>query len=55
LLETQSPSAVWGIRLIGGFFPAIFPVLAFIAITLWYDLKGEKKDTLKAKLKEKGL
>jgi GPH family glycoside/pentoside/hexuronide:cation symporter len=53
--ETQSSSAVWGIRLIGGFFPAVFPILAFIAITLWYDLKGEKKETLKAKLKEKGL
>jgi len=53
--DIQSPSAVWGIRLIGSVFPAIFLVSAFIIVTLWYDLKGEKKEALKAALKEKGL
>ena len=53
--EIQSPSAIWGIRLIGSVFPAIFLVSAFIVVTLWYDLKGEKKEVLKAALKEKGL
>jgi len=53
--EIQSPSAIWGIRLIGAFFPAIFPILAFIAITIWYDLTGEKKEAMKATLKERGL
>ena len=53
--EIQTPSAIWGIRLIGSVFPAIFLVSAFILVTLWYDLKGEKKEALKAALKERGL
>lgn len=36
-------------------FPAIFAIAGGIALILWYDLVGDKRAAMKAKLKECGL
>ncbi len=52
---TQTPLAIFGIRLLMGAFPAIFAFLGGLTLILWYDLKGEKLKELKTKLRECGL
>ncbi len=51
----QTPLAVWGIRIHMGLIPSILALLAFIVMMLWYDLEGEKKISIKMKLKQMGL
>jgi Na+/melibiose symporter-like transporter len=51
----QTPVAVWGIRIHMGLIPSILALLAFIVMMRWYDLEGEKKISIKMKLKQMGL
>ena len=51
----QTPLAIWGIRIHRALIPIILCFTACIIVLLFYDLKGEKKLTLKAKLREMGL
>jgi len=51
----QTASAIWGIRIHSALFPMIFCLLACLVMILWYDLEGEKKLTMKAKMRELGL
>ena len=51
----QTSLAVWGIRIHMGLIPAILALLAFIIMIRWYDLEGEKKISIKQKLKQMGL
>lgn len=51
---TQTPLAIWGIRLHLALFPMIFLFFSGF-IMLFYDLKGEKQKLLKRKLRERGL
>lgn len=51
---TQTPLAIWGIRLHLALFPMIFLFFSGF-IMLFYDLKGEKQRLLKRKLRERGL
>ena len=51
----QIPLAIWGIRIHRALIPMILCFTACIIILIFYDLKGEKKLTLKAKLREMGL
>ena len=51
----QTPLAIWGIRIHRALIPMILCFTACIIVLLFYDLKGEKKLTLKAKLREMGL
>lgn len=52
---TQTPLAQWGIRIHAGLIPSILSLLAFIIMSKYYNLIGEKQETLKVKLKEMGL
>jgi len=52
---TQTPLAVLGVRLIGSVIAGAFPIAGGIALILWYDLYGDKRAAMKAKLKECGL
>ena len=51
----QSATAIWGIRLHMALIPIICCLLAGFLMIYFYDLKGEKQQTLKRKLREKGL
>ncbi|MCK5113074.1 MAG: MFS transporter, partial [Thermoplasmatales archaeon] len=51
----QTPLAIWGIRIHRALIPMILCFTACILFLLFYDLKGEKKLTLKSKLRELGL
>ena len=51
----QTPLVIWGILIHMGLIPALLAITAFIIMTAWYDLEGEKKDAVKQKLTEKGL
>jgi Na+/melibiose symporter-like transporter len=51
----QTPLAVWGIRIHMGLIPSILALIAFFIMMRWYDLEGEKKLSIKHKLKEMGL
>ncbi len=52
---TQTPLAIWGIRVLMSLIPAILAVLAFLVFKKWYDLAGEKQAAQKGKLREMGL
>jgi GPH family glycoside/pentoside/hexuronide:cation symporter len=52
---TQTPLAIWGIRVHAGLIPIILMVIASIVVYKWYDLRGEKKAQMLVKLKEMGL
>jgi GPH family glycoside/pentoside/hexuronide:cation symporter len=52
---TQTSLAIWGMRIYMGLIPAILSLIAFIIMKLWYDLDGEKKNSIKQKLKDMGL
>jgi GPH family glycoside/pentoside/hexuronide:cation symporter len=51
----QTPLAAWGIRIHMGLIPSLLTLLAFIIMVKWYDLEGEKKISIKLKLKQMGL
>ena len=51
----QTPLAIWGIRIHRALIPMILCFTACIIVLLFYDLKGEKKITMKSKLREMGL
>lgn len=51
----QTPLAVWGIRVHGALIPFIFCFIGFLIMFKWYDLKGEKKESIFAQLEEKHL
>jgi len=52
---TQTATAVWGVRILAGFFPGIFCIVGAIVFLIFYDLKGEKKLKMVAELRLKGL
>lgn len=52
---TQTPLAIWGIRIHMALIPFVFTLIAFFVMYKWFDLKGEKKEKIFAELKEKGL
>ncbi len=52
---TQTPLAIWGIRVHMGLIPMLLMLLAFFIAYKWYDLEGEKKQEVIAKLKSMGL
>ncbi|MFX1340325.1 MAG: MFS transporter [Promethearchaeota archaeon] len=49
---TQTPLAVWGIRIHAGLIPALLAFLCFILMHKYYDLIGEKQKALKTRLRE---
>ena len=49
---TQTPLAILGIRIHMALIPMILAALAFIVMTKWYDLTGEKQAAQKGKLIE---
>ncbi len=51
----QSATAIWGIRIHMALIPIICYFLARLIMILFYDLKGEKQQLLKNKLRERGL
>jgi Na+/melibiose symporter-like transporter len=51
----QTPLAIWGVRFHRALIPAILCFSSSILMWLWYDLKGDKKLSLKVRLREKGL
>lgn len=51
----QTPEAIWGIRVHMGLIPMIINLIAAFIVWKWYDLEGEKKQAVIAKLKEMGL
>jgi GPH family glycoside/pentoside/hexuronide:cation symporter len=51
----QTPLAIWGIRIYMGLIPSVLCFIAFIIMILWYDLNGERKISIKQKLKDMGL
>ncbi|MFX1339623.1 MAG: MFS transporter [Promethearchaeota archaeon] len=52
---TQNTQAVWGIRIHQAFIPMIFCFMATLVMLLWFDLVGEKKMAMRAKMRELGL
>ena len=52
---TQTPLAIWGIRVHMALIPMICLYLSGIVMIFFYDLKGEKQKLLKRKLRELGL
>ncbi|MFX1445878.1 MAG: MFS transporter, partial [Promethearchaeota archaeon] len=54
-LAKQSNAAIWGIRIHMALIPIICCLLAGFLMIIFYDLKGEKQQTLKYKLRERGL
>ena len=50
----QSPLAVWGVRVHTALIPILLLIMSIIMI-LFYDLKGDKKTTLKENLRKRGL
>ncbi len=53
--ETQTPLALWGIRIIMAVAPMVFLFIGFLLMVIFYDLTPEKVNANKALLKEKGL
>ncbi|TFG15368.1 MAG: MFS transporter [Promethearchaeota archaeon] len=53
--STQTPLALWGIRVIMVLIPMIFYLVGFLLMWLVYDLKPEKVRDIKILLKERGL
>jgi len=55
--EPINPSgeAIFGLRLIQGFFPFLFCIIGAIIFYKWFDLKGNKKQEIMQKLHEMGL
>lgn len=51
----QTPLAVWGVRIHRGLIPSLINFIAFIIMTIWYDLYKEKRATIQKKLREMGL
>lgn len=51
----HSNEALIGLRLIQGFFPFIFCLMAALIFLKWYDLNGKKKQEMMQKLQEMGL
>ncbi|MFX1337862.1 MAG: MFS transporter [Promethearchaeota archaeon] len=52
---TQTPLAIWGIRIHMGLIPSLMMLFAFILMYKYYDLKDEKKQAMITKLRELGL
>jgi Na+/melibiose symporter-like transporter len=52
---TQTDLAVLGVRIHGALIPAILCFISFLILLKWYDLEGEKKESLFAELERKGL
>ena len=50
-----SSNALFGLRLIQGFFPFLFCIIGALIFYKWFDLKGRKKQIVMQKLKEMGL
>jgi GPH family glycoside/pentoside/hexuronide:cation symporter len=53
--ETQTPLALWGIRIIMAVAPMIFLFFGFLIMAIYYDLTPEKVNQNKSLLKEKKL
>ena len=51
----HSNEALVGLRMIQGFFPYVFCIIAALIFYKWYDLKGRKKQEIMQKLQEMGL
>ncbi len=51
----QIPLAIWGIRVHAGLIPAILMFVISLIVYKWYDLTGERKETMLKELKAKGL
>ncbi len=52
---TQTPLAIWGIRIHMGLIPSLLALISFVVMIKWYDLAGEKQKALKIRLKEMNL
>jgi GPH family glycoside/pentoside/hexuronide:cation symporter len=52
---TQTPLAIWGIRVHAGLIPAIMMIVMSLIVYRWYDLTGERKAAMLKELKAKGL
>ena len=53
--ETQSESAIWGIRLTMSVIPVFFLLVGTLIFWKLYDITPEKSNIIKAKLKELNL
>jgi Na+/melibiose symporter-like transporter len=51
----QTPLAIWGIRVHAGLIPAILMFAISLIVYKWYDLTGERKESMLKELKAKGL
>jgi len=51
----QTPLAIWGIRIHAGLIPAILMFAISFIVYKWYDLIGERKESMLKELKAKGL
>lgn len=51
----QTPLAIWGIRVHAGLIPAILMFIISLIVYKWYDLMGERKESMLKELKAKGL
>ena len=51
----QTSLAIWGIRVHAGLIPAILMFVISLIVYKWYDLTGERKETMLKELKSKGL
>lgn len=49
---TQTPLAIWGIRIHTALIPFILGLIGFIVMMKWYDLEKEKTIVIKQKLKQ---
>jgi GPH family glycoside/pentoside/hexuronide:cation symporter len=52
---TQTPLAILGIRIHAGLIPAIMMIVMALIVYKWYDLTGERKESMLKELKAKGL
>ena len=50
--ETQSESAIWGIRLTMSVIPVFFLLVGTLIFWKFYDITPDKADMIKARLKE---
>ena len=51
----QTSLAIWGIRIHAGLIPAILMFAISLIVYKWYDLTGERKESMLKELKAKGL
>jgi Na+/melibiose symporter-like transporter len=51
----QTPLAIWGIRIHAGLIPAILMFAISLIVYKWYDLTGERKESMLKELTAKGL